>query len=417
MSVGINTAAIVSHIGKIRANNQDSGYAGKFLFVIADGMGGHAGGDVASAVITTEIRGVDHEYVSAEEALETLTSALVAANKKLAETVVEHSELTGMGTTASAIIRIGARVALAHIGDSRIYLFRDHDLTQVSHDHTFVQRLVEMGRITKEEALTHPRRSVVMKILGDGDSSPEIDSWILDTMPGDRWLVCSDGLSGVVPDETIRAILDSRGSASQATELLLQHSLSAGAPDNVTIIVLDIDDVGDGPVLENPITVGSAALPLQLDKHDGAVRGTRLPTIRLHPVRPATGPTHFEPQSQNYLDELIEENARRVRRRRTTWIVATALVLLGIVLAAVFGYQWTQSRYFVGESPSGYVAIFQGVQQNLGPISLSHLYETSSLRVTSLPPFEKELVRSTINSDSLDSARSKVRELGRATQH
>ena len=415
--MGVNNAAIVSHIGKIRSNNQDSGYAGKFLFAIADGMGGHAGGDVASALVTTDIRDVDHEYASAEDAVTELTTSLLAANKKLATTVLTHSELTGMGTTASAMIRVGNRVALAHIGDSRIYLFRNHELTQVSHDHTFVQRLVETGRITKEEALTHPRRSVVMKVLGDFDASPEIDSWILDTQPGDRWLLCSDGLSGVVPDETIRTILDSRDTASKTVESLLQHSLSAGGPDNITIIVLDIDEVGAEPVLETPVIVGSAALPLQLEKHEGATRAARLPSIRLHPVRPATGPTHFEPQVQNYLDELIEENARRLRHRRVTWIVAISLVLLGLILAAVFGYRWTQSRYFVGEAPSGYVAIFQGVQQDLGPISLSHVYETSTLRVSSLPTYEKDLVRSTINADSLESARSKVRELNRVAQH
>ncbi|MBW8871688.1 MAG: serine/threonine-protein phosphatase, partial [Leifsonia sp.] len=169
-----NKAAAISHVGKIRSNNQDSGYAGRDLFVVADGMGGHAGGDVASAIAVTRIREADHQYESAAEAEFALQSALIAANSLLAETVFEHSELTGMGTTVSAMVRVGDQIAFAHIGDSRIYLFRDGELKQVTTDHTFVQRLVDSGRITEEEAMVHPRRSVLMRVLGDVDASPEI---------------------------------------------------------------------------------------------------------------------------------------------------------------------------------------------------------------------------------------------------
>ncbi|MDQ4138052.1 MAG: protein phosphatase 2C domain-containing protein, partial [Actinomycetota bacterium] len=160
--------AAVSHVGKVRSNNQDSGFAGAQLFVVADGMGGHAGGDVASAIAVNRIAETDTaRYSSAQDAEFALQSALVAANQLLAETVFEHPELTGMGTTVSAMIRVGDSMALAHIGDSRIYLYRDGELSQVTSDHTFVQRLVDSGRITAEEALVHPRRSVLMRVLGD----------------------------------------------------------------------------------------------------------------------------------------------------------------------------------------------------------------------------------------------------------
>ncbi|MFF1876581.1 PP2C family protein-serine/threonine phosphatase [Leifsonia sp. NPDC058230] len=407
-----NRAAAVSHVGKIRSNNQDSGYAGRDLFVVADGMGGHAGGDVASAIAVNRIREADREYETASEAEFALQAALIAANSLLAETVFEHPELTGMGTTVSALIRVGDQIALAHIGDSRIYLYRDRQLKQVSTDHTFVQRLVDSGRITEEEAMVHPRRSVLMRVLGDVDASPEIDTWILDTQPGDRWLICSDGLSGVVKNDDLSNALASHDPPRQVAEKLVRQSLDAGAPDNVTVVILDIADVAPGETLKDPVTVGSAAAPLSFNTEvKPTTRASRLPSLRLHPVRPATGPTHFEPESEDYLDELIEEDQRRVRRRRLTWLIGVIVLVLAIALAALLGYQWTQSRYFVGVAPSGNVAVFQGVQQSLGPISLSHVYEESDVKVSGLPSYDRQLVEQTINADDLSAARAIVEQM------
>ena len=412
---GTNKAAAVSHVGKIRSNNQDSGYAGRGMFVVADGMGGHAGGDVASAIALHRIREADREYQNAAEAEFALQSALMAANQQLAETVFEHPELTGMGTTVSAMIRVGDQIALAHIGDSRIYRYRDGELTQVSTDHTFVQRLVDSGRITEEEAMVHPRRSVLMRVLGDVDAAPEIDTWVLDTRPGDRWLICSDGLSGVVKYDDLKAALASKDGPRQVADKLIRQSLDAGAPDNVTVVILDIADVSRVETLKEPVIVGSAAAPLSFEAEAKPVtRSARGPAFRLHPVRPATGPTHFEPQSEDYLDELIEEDQRRVRRRRLTWLIGIILVVLAILLTALLGYQWTQSRYFVGASTGGKVAIYQGVQQNLGPISLSHVYEESPVRVDALPGYDRQLVEQTINAGSLAAAHTIVDQLNDA---
>ncbi|AGW40311.1 protein phosphatase [Leifsonia xyli subsp. cynodontis DSM 46306] len=411
-----NRAAAVSHVGKIRSNNQDSGYAGRDLFVVADGMGGHAGGDVASAIAVGRIREADRDYASASEAEFALQSALIAANSLLAETVFEHPELTGMGTTVSAMIRVGDQIALAHIGDSRIYLFRAGELKQVSTDHTFVQRLVDSGRITEEEAMVHPRRSVLMRVLGDVDASPEIDTWTLETQPGDRWLICSDGLSGVVKHDDLQAALAAKDGPKQVADKLLKQSLDAGAPDNVTAVVLDIGDVSRGDVVKDPITVGSAAAPLQFGEPRPVTRASRLPTLRIHPIRPATGPTHFESESEGYLDELIEEDARRFRRRRLTWRIGLAALLVAIAVAVLVSYQWTQSRYFVGESSSGNVAIFQGVQQNLGPIVLSHVYKESDVPVSDLPVYDKQLVQQTINATDLAAAQTIVDRLSDVRQ-
>jgi protein phosphatase len=397
--------AAVSHTGKVRSNNQDSGYAGHTLFAVADGMGGHAGGDVASAIALERILELDHDYASAEEAETAMHETLLSANAALAETVFDHPELTGMGTTVSAIVKVGDRVALAHIGDSRIYRYRAGELTQLSVDHTFVQRLVESGRITEEEAAVHPRRSVLMRVLGDVDSSPDIDTWVLDTDPGDRWLICSDGLSGVVKKADMAAALASSAGPKAVADRLVRLSLDAGAPDNVTVVIVDI---GDGDSTSDPVTVGSASRPLSFDQTAGRGRTTRIPAIRLHP---ATGPTHFEPQTDDYYDELIDEDRRRARNRRLAWLIGALLAAIVIVLACAFGYQWTQTRYFVGKAPDGNVAIFQGVQQSIGPLSLSHLYQETPTHVSELSSYERQQVTQTINASSLEDALRIVNQL------
>lgn len=399
-----------SHVGKVRSNNQDSGYAGTHLFVVADGMGGHAGGDVASALAIQSIAKVDREYDSVDEAESALRAALLEANGELADAVFQHPELTGMGTTVSGVVRVGDRLALAHIGDSRIYRWRAGELTQITKDHTFVQRLVDSGRITAEEAAVHPRRSVLMRVLGDVDLNPEIDTEIVETQAGDRWLLCSDGLSGFVSDERVSELLDEYADAGAAVEALIDESLDEGAPDNVTVVVVDIDE---SPTSSAPMTmmVGAAAQPLTFAAK-APKRSVRLPAMLLHPLKASTVPEdeHFEPESEEFLRELIAEDARRKVRRRITWSVGVLLVVALVVSALVAGYQWTQSRYFVGES-NGNVAIFQGVQQGIGPFSLSSVYFESEVAIDDLSPFSRQRVESTINADDLDDARSIVDRL------
>lgn len=403
------TSAAVSHVGKIRSNNQDSGYAGAYLFMVADGMGGHAGGDVASAIATKRVAEADLEYASAEDAEFALQSALIAANSLLAETVFEHSELTGMGTTVSGIIRVGDRIALAHIGDSRIYRFRAGKLEQISRDHTFVQRLVDSGRITPEEAAVHPRRSVLMRVLGDVDAAPEIDTQILEVQAGDRWMLCSDGLSSYVSEDKISSILQTVRTAQGAADRLVKESLDHGAPDNVTVVITDIDDsTGSGAA---PAFVGSASAPLSFDS-DTSRRPIRLPTLLLHPLKAAPPEdSHFEPEREGYLEELIEEDRRRAIRRRVVWLVLVAAAIAAIVTGLIAAYQWTQSHYYVGVD-DGKVAIFQGVQQTIGPIELSHVYQPTTIEVADLPTFQRESVEATINAEDLRKAIEIVNNLG-----
>ncbi|WP_448808023.1 PP2C family protein-serine/threonine phosphatase [Agromyces bauzanensis] len=402
----VKASAAVSHVGRIRSNNQDSGYAGRNLFLVADGMGGHAGGDVASAIATKRITEADAEYDSVPDAAAALEGALIAANRQLAQTVAEHSELTGMGTTVSAVLVQGDRMVISHIGDSRIYLLRSGELSQISTDHTFVQRLVDAGRITAEEAMVHPRRSVLMRVLGDVESSPEIDSMVLDTRDGDRWMLCSDGLSGVVAFDELHEFLSADAGAKQVADRLVKASLDGGAPDNVTVVVIDI---GEPPAPATPpLVVGSAAAPLAFGTAAEPVRprGIRLPTLRPHPVQE----THFEPDSEDYFDELIEEDERRRRRRRWMWTFWIVLLIGAIVTTFVVGYQWTQTRYYVGES-NGRVAIYQGIQQDLGPISLHELHTETTIDVADLRPYDQQRVEQTISAGSFAEAYRIVQRL------
>jgi protein phosphatase len=402
-------SAAVSHVGKIRSNNQDSGYAGNHLFVVADGMGGHAGGDVASAIAVRRIAETDRSFGSPNEGEFALRAALLAANSLLADTVFEHSELTGMGTTVSCLLMVDDQVAIAHIGDSRIYLFREGRLKQITSDHTFVQRLVDSGRITAEEAAVHPRRSVLMRVLGDVDASPEIDTAVIETRPGDRWLLCSDGLSSYVPDEKVHAVLASSTSPQDAANRLVKESLDQGAPDNVTVILVDIHAAQDSSQA-TPVTVGSAAVPLVFEPDSGR-RPLRLPSLLLHPLKTTqTDDSHFEPESDEYLDALMIEDRKRARRRKISWLVFLIIVMIAIITTLVIGYQFTQSRFYVGAS-NGRVAVFQGVEQDLGPISLSHIYETTTIDLRDLTPFSRDQIEATIPADDLSHAHRIVDQL------
>jgi protein phosphatase len=403
-------SAAGSHVGKVRSNNQDSGYAGEHLFVVADGMGGHAGGDVASALAIQSIAHIDRAFDTASDAAQALRSALLEANHELAETVFEHPELAGMGTTVSGLVRVGDRLALAHIGDSRVYRWRDGELTQVTKDHTFVQRLVDSGRITAEEAAVHPRRSVLMRVLGDVDLTPEIDIEVLDTRPGDRWVLCSDGLSGYVTEQRVGELLDEHPDAAAAVDALIDESLDHGAPDNVTVVIVGIDDSGSSSI-GAPVMVGSAAKPLTYAA-PVSKRSVRLPSLLLHPLTATTAPAdeHFEPESEEFLRELIAEDERRKVRRRITWSVGILLVAGLVIAALTAGYQWTQSRYFVGVS-NGQVAVFQGVQQGIGPFPLSSVYLESDIAVDDLSPFSRQRVESTINAGDLSEALSIIDRL------
>lgn len=240
-----------SDVGRIRAKNDDSAYVGRHLAVVADGMGGHAGGDVASAATVLDMLHLDHgDY--AGDAGTVLADEIQTANSLLSELVHINPKLAGMGTTVTALLLAEGKLHFAHIGDSRAYRLRDGVFEQVSVDHTFVQRLIDEGRLRPEEAETHPHKNVLMRVLGDVDASPELDLDTLDVKPGERWLLCSDGLNyvaGHVVERTVRETKDLR----ECVETLVNLTLEAGSPDNVTVVMVEIaeetrDDVSTAAV-------------------------------------------------------------------------------------------------------------------------------------------------------------------------
>ncbi|WP_415856583.1 PP2C family protein-serine/threonine phosphatase, partial [Sinomonas sp. G460-2] len=227
-----------SDVGRLRAKNDDSAYAGRHLAVVADGMGGHAGGDVASASTVLDLVHLDHSGY-AGDAGTVLADEIQTANSLLSELVAANPKLAGMGTTVTALLLNGSKLAFAHIGDSRAYRLRGATFEQMSVDHTFVQRLISEGRLRPEEAETHPHKNVLMRVLGDVDASPELDLTSFDVGEGERWLLCSDGLN-YVPHEIVEQTVKNFEDVGECADRLIALTLAAGAPDNVTVVVADI---------------------------------------------------------------------------------------------------------------------------------------------------------------------------------
>jgi protein phosphatase len=228
-----------SDVGRIRAKNDDSAYVGRHLAVVADGMGGHAGGDVASAATVLDMIHLDHDSYENGDAGTVLADEIQTANSLLSELVHINPKLAGMGTTVTALLLAEGKLHFAHIGDSRAYRLRNGQFEQVSVDHTFVQRLIDEGRLRPEEAETHPHKNVLMRVLGDVDASPELDLDTLEVQPGERWLLCSDGLNYVAGHVVERTVRETK-SLSECAERLVELTLEAGAPDNVTVVMLEI---------------------------------------------------------------------------------------------------------------------------------------------------------------------------------
>ncbi len=392
----LTTAA--SHVGRIRLSNQDSGYAGTHLFMVADGMGGHAGGDVASSLATQAITAVaDERFESIPLAQETLVNAIKHSAQELSDAVRDHPDLQGMGTTVSAMIRHDDKVVVAHIGDSRIYLFRDSKLEQITTDHTFVQKLVETGRITAEEAMVHPRRNVLMRVLGDFDTNPDVDSFIVETEPGDRWLLCSDGLCGYVPDDVVAQILRETPDAAAASNRLIEAALDRGAPDNVTVVIAGVNETNVSAA-SRPILVGAAAQPLIFD----AVT-KRLPKITgMFGAYAGLGEAETF-ATPDFLETIIAEDKKRAARRRLRWGTYFGIALTLIVGFAIWGYFWTQSQFYVG-SDGNSVVIYRGITGEIGGLNLNSVERDTDIPLKSLPQYLRTSVEHTIPVDSYNAA-------------
>lgn len=382
-----------------KSRNEDSAYAGPELLVLCDGMGGHAAGDVASSLVVGELVHLDGESHGADDALSQLEQAIEEANSRLADVMDVYPDSDGMGTTCIAMMRAGTKLAVANIGDSRAYLLRDGRLTRITKDHSFVQSLLDEGRITQDEALHHPQRSLVTRVLtGRTEDTPDLS--LRELRRGDRILICSDGLTDYIAEETVGELLGRTDrSPEQVADDLVDVALRASTRDNVTVVVADAVEPGRGSTV--PQVVGAA----------GERRGTQ-PIRGLTPAekaaqlsREAAGLTLEEPV-------LAEEGpGSPVLRWLRRVVLATAAAAL--VVAGGWGaWTWSQQQYFVGED-DGVVTIFRGVAQDLGPISLSTPEERTDVRLAALPTYYQDRVRGTLSADDRAGADTIVEELRR----
>ena len=382
--------------GLRRTANQDSGFASPRLLVIADGMGGAAAGDLASSETMHAVRRLDGELHG--DPLEALAGAVLRANDRLGELIEEDPAVEGMGTTLDALLWDGEKFAMAHIGDSRAYRLRDGVLTQISDDHTFVQSLVDEGRISIDEARHHPHRSLILRaLLGRDDNDPDMS--IVEPQLGDRYLLCSDGLSDMVDDDVIATALGAETIDLAATELI-RLALEGGGYDNVTVVIAEMVDAS-APVDE---TLSSANGQPQLV--GAAAEQPRPRTEAAIAADSATeaGALPLDPEEARYMPRAPG------RRRWIKWVIGL-LVLAGILAGAgKVTYDWTQKQYFVASS-NGKVTIFRGVNANVPGLTLQHIDTVTTIETSTLPDFRANQVRAGIEASSKKDAQEIVANL------
>jgi len=426
-----------SEVGLVREGNEDSGYAGPRLLAVADGMGGHAAGEVASSVAidalsaidglptgdgsppvngsptgeegpgaatrTTSADGGDEpgrpagtaETPERPDPKTELTRAVRGASSRMRNLIGHDPRLESMGTTVTAAIWTGSTLVFAHVGDSRAYLWHRNELHRVTHDHTYVQQLIDEGRLTEEEASVHPMRSLILRTL-DGRSEPEIDVFTVEVEAGDRLLVCSDGLTAVVNDGLLAEVMGEHLDLDATVARLIELTYAGGAPDNVTCVIAEVAEVEQPPARDD--TVEAFLVGAVAENHTGTDDD---------PDSDVTG------SGLAVDDDELERYARRPpSRARWLWrgigVVVAAALVWGIGSAA---YAWTQRQYYVGTSGDA-VAIYKGVNQRLGPINLSSLHTAvTDLPVAALAPVYQDQVDETITADDLPQAEAIVDRL------
>ena len=262
-------ATTVSDVGTVRANNQDSSFAGEHLIAICDGMGGHAGGDTASSIAIRSLAHIEQDDTGGDVEVisRMMETSVMAAHDAIVGKAKRERKLAGMGTTVTAVALVAGYWVVAHIGDSRAYLLRDGHLSRITCDHSYVQHLIDTGRITPAEAKNHPQRNVVMRVLGDFDIDPHPDISIRKAHPADRWLLCSDGLCGVLEDSTIKETMTALADQGECAQRLVQMALRAGSTDNVTAVIADATLALDADAFDlphqTPLVGGAASRNLE----------------------------------------------------------------------------------------------------------------------------------------------------------
>ena len=373
-----------SETGPVRKNNQDSCYASPSMLIVADGMGGAAAGDLASAVVIKEMRASDTGQTG-DDMLAALKGAVNRATDAIADLIDTDPDLDGMGSTATGVVFDGSRLGVVNIGDSRTYVFRDGTLRRLTHDHSWVQSLVDEGRITEEESLVHPHRSLILRVI-NGQPQHTPDLHVDDLQEGDRLLICSDGLCGLVTDAAIERNMD--GPRDEVMKNLIEIAYEQGGLDNITIILADAVDEPDDEPLPRPIILG-AAEHLDLD--------APLDTLAIALPSDAADEEGDETTAPARPDPAARERNRyapTTKRHVGTWIKAAIVVVVALALVGFggwAGYNYTQQRYFIAANGE-LVALFRGIPDPVFNLPLSSVVQTSETRVADLPTYYREYV-------------------------
>lgn len=437
--------------GLMRSNNEDSFVVGQRLMAVADGMGGHAAGEVASKLVVDALAPLNSGTL-ATDPITALADATRTGNTAIAHLVARHPELEGMGTTVTALLFDGRHVALAHVGDSRGYLYRSGVLHQLTHDDTFVQSLVDEGRITEQQAHEHPQRNLVLRALTGIPVEPLLTA--RETAAGDRYLLCSDGLCGVVGAEAIADVL-AEPDLETAADTLIDLALAAGGPDNVTVVVIDVVTTG---VRVDDTAPLAAVLPDDPSSTSPIAQLTReMPRVPLPPIpeEPAAEAEILD-ETENLDEEMDLEDdaddaaeseddeddgaerepgdettpprratsgrvARAARSEKRRWYRRGAVLVAGLVLLAAAGIAstiWVRHQYYVSDQ-GNLVVVFRGVNGSLLGWDFSTFEETSCagetdcspMKVSDLQPSARNQVQAGIKASSVQAARTVVQRL------
>jgi PPM family protein phosphatase len=385
-------AAGSSHVGQVREGNEDALLLKNSVFAVADGMGGHLAGEIASATALEPVEALDGRvFPDATEAATALADAVVAANATVSRLATDNPSYRGMGTTLTAALIEGRRIHVAHVGDSRAYLLRGGQFSQLTDDHTLVQHLVDEGQITREEAAHHPQRSIITRAIG---VSPEVDvdSMTLELQPGDQLLLCSDGLTGVVDDHVIGELLDTTADPDIAVDQLVQLANEAGGPDNITVVLLRYEDPDAEAVAPRTISIST------VNRDDGRDWAGQL------------GHYGALTAGSSAVKTASDDEPRQVGKvlGRATAIVLSVAVLGTLVIA---GGQFLLSRSFFVALDDEQVVIYQGVDASVGPVTLARVVERTELTLDDIPSWYHPNLETGRTAADLADARRIVRDV------
>ena len=365
--------------GRQRRENEDNAYVRVPLFVVADGMGGAQAGEVASALAVEEFQ---HGLIDADDDHPTAEQRLVervqAANRRIYETAQLQREHSGMGTTLTAVYVDDSNLTVAHVGDSRAYIFRDGDLTRVTHDHSLVEELMRRGKLTPEQAAEHPQRSIITRALGI-EAEVEVDTWTYPGNAGDVVLLCSDGLTSMIDEHLIEAVLRAESDLEQVAQRLIHEANEAGGRDNITVVLFRLEEVGEvGPdPAEDQLTVVGMEPPPLLgpppptdgpDAGEAYWEGPATMTVSAPVVGRSTG-SGLRPRlarTQGPPDPSQQPRKRRGESRAFKLTAALVSTLIVVFLFGTGGYLATRQLYFIGTNSQGIVTMYSGLPYDVG---------------------------------------------------